>query len=73
MNPHPLNDLMTDTQIAALDERIRIMETTLFQLREQRTSAIKAKFLWLKLMRNNKSQEGRFDSGYLIHLAQHLG
>jgi hypothetical protein len=51
-NPHPMNDYMSDTQIAELDERIRSMATSLAQLQAQRRGAIKAKIAFAKFVRD---------------------
>jgi|TARA_R110000850_G_scaffold245876_1_gene370760 hypothetical protein len=51
-NPNPMNNYMSDTQIAELDERIRRMTTSLAQLQAQRRGAIKAKFAFAKFVRD---------------------
>jgi hypothetical protein len=50
--PNPMNNYMSDTQIAELDERIRSMTTSLAQLQAQRRGAIKAKFAFAKFVRD---------------------
>jgi hypothetical protein len=51
-NPNPMNNYMSDTQIAELDERIRRMTTSLAQLQAQRRGAIKAKIAFAKFVRD---------------------
>jgi hypothetical protein len=51
-NPNPMNNYMSDTQIAELDERIRSMTTSLAQLQAQRRGAIKAKIAFAKFVRD---------------------